>query len=181
MTAGVHRQAAGRGWLDCNSEPAGHKGGEGHTDPSNSARDGGQPRVLNPWKRKPNKRRRCPRLEGGPADEDKWSNGRAGQANWPAEVHHRHPRVGVVGSLSEKCLRGQLDKSPMEHRQCRVGARPPFTCRTSTGLTTTKESEALKGEAAKSKTHSHTHTHTQTNIHKHIFEEPCSTTYRKSR
>ena len=43
-----------------------------------------------------------------------------GQSKWGAshklvEVHHRHLRVGVVGSLSEKCPRGQLVKSPTEH------------------------------------------------------------------
>lgn len=41
------------------------------------------------------------------------------------EVHHRHQRVGVVGSLSEKCPRGQLVKSHMEHCQCKGVARPP--------------------------------------------------------
>jgi hypothetical protein len=35
------------------------------------------------------------------------------------EVHHRHLRVGVVGSLSEKCPRGQLGKSPTEHASAR--------------------------------------------------------------
>ena len=35
------------------------------------------------------------------------------------EVHHRHLRVGVVGSLSEKCPRGQLVKSPTGHANAR--------------------------------------------------------------
>ena len=40
--------------------------------------------------------------------------------NGLVEVHHRHQRVGVVGSLSEKCPRGQLGKSPTRACQCKV-------------------------------------------------------------
>ena len=82
-----------------------------------------------------------------------------GPSGMLVEVHHRHLRVGVVGSLSEKCPRGQLVKSPTEHasaRWCPATFRLPDTAGLPSRLGT---KEPIRGEVAQA----HTTTHTNQN------------------
>ena len=78
------------------------------------------------------------------------------------EVHHRHLRVGVVGSLSEKCPRGQLGKSPTEHASARWC---PATFPAGNSSSDGKQAQIQKHSSTKRPWHTqptHTHTHKPT-------------------
>jgi hypothetical protein len=75
------------------------------------------------------------------------------------EVHHRHLRVGVVGSLSEKCPRGQLGKSPTEHASARWC---PATFPAGNSSSDGKQAQIQKHSSTERPWHTQP-THTQTN------------------